>query len=49
MVHVHYMPLIPRPIPVPRQSQLGLMIIFRSASTGPRLRPKPKQMGSIPI
>ena len=37
MAHLHCATPIPRPIPVPRQSELGLMIMFGSVSTGPRL------------
>ena len=49
LVDLHYQTLIPRPIPRPRQRELGLMIMLGSVSTGPRLRPRPRQMGSTPI
>ena len=33
-------------IPIPRKSELGIMIMF---GTGPRQRPSPRQMSSVPI
>ena len=49
VAHLHCPALIPRLVPIPRQSELGLKIMFRSVSTGPRPRPRMKQMGSMPI